>query len=221
MCRFEVRLDEFHIAFDERHDMVRPPAIALGIASSIDPGLDRRALFGEADVVVAVIGRIGIKIDIVIVQAPRNIVLGADLCDLLHVLNCAELRLRWVNVRQTVVVTPSLPDVHGQQRIGQAVSYHSLHRLSDFGITATPDIKNKSTCLAFYSSGCLFVEQGTILSGTIESPLDTRHERHRRIEVRVKRIYPLVGIYFQIVRRIVRSGQERDAFVKVKSDVAC
>ncbi len=72
--------------------MVRPPAIALGVASSVDPGLDGLALFGEADVVVTVIGCVRVKIDVIIMKAPGDVMLGTDFCNLLHVFNCTK---RW------------------------------------------------------------------------------------------------------------------------------
>ena len=47
------------------------PAVRLGIAAFVEPGQLRSAIFVEKDVVVSEAGRIGIKIDVVIVREKR------------------------------------------------------------------------------------------------------------------------------------------------------
>ena len=217
MCRPQVRLDPFEVSPHERHDVVRPPTIALRPAIVVQPRLDRLAVFHEGDVVIAVAGRVGIEIDVVIVQAPRDVLGPADLADLEHILDGPHRRVRRVDIRQAVIVAPPLPDMQGQQTIGQAVIDQPLHRLGDLGVSPAPDIKHKPPRLASHARRGLLVIHRPIPNRAVERAFVAGHKGQRRVIVRVQRVHLLLRGNIQVIRRIVRRHKQRQAVVELET----
>jgi len=169
---------------------------------------------------VAVALGVGIEIDVVVVQTPGDVVLVADFRDLLQVLDGPERRHRRIDIRQAIVVPPSLPDVQRQERVGQAVVDHLLHRLGDLGIAASPDVEDEPARLAGETGRGLFVVERPILSRAVERACRAWHERHRRIEMRVQRVRPARRVHLQVVRRMIARDQQRQSLVEVEPNVA-
>ena len=65
----------------ERLEMVGPPGVALGVVPGVDPRLARLAVRVEGNVLVAVAGRVGIEIDVIVVQPPGHVITAAKLAE--------------------------------------------------------------------------------------------------------------------------------------------
>ncbi len=158
----DVLQNAFIVAFDERQDAVRAELVGLRVTMLVVPcGVGLRIVLvedWEGDVVVArlvaeigeLVGeiiRIGIYVDVVVVEAPRYVVRFADGFDFLRLFDSAPRRTRRPDVRQSVVVAPTLPVMDGQHGVCHTVTY-CLRETCDKGwgaFRAMPDVEDEAT----------------------------------------------------------------------------
>ena len=133
--RREALLDEFQVAIQPGSKRLRQPAVALRVAASVEPRLLRRAVGIEDDVPIGIAVGIGIEINVVVVRREEDAV---ALAGVRHREEVGQAAARREDVRQAVVIAPSLPGVLDEDGVGHAVARRAVESPRGRGVVAAP-----------------------------------------------------------------------------------
>ena len=165
MRRFDFLRHLSEVSLDEGEDVVRTELVGLRITAAVDPGESWFPVGVEVDMLVGIVIGIWIEVNVIVVEAPWNVLFSAEFLKREDVFHRTEGFVGRPDVGKAIVIAPTLPVMDGQHGIDEAIANGVLHSGGDnFGGTA-PNVEDKTASEIAEGSSGMFIRMLLVFDG--------------------------------------------------------
>ena len=199
-------------------ERVRRPAVGTRVAAGVEPRELRRAVQVEHREVVGVAVAVGVDVRVVVVRTEED---AAGAARVAHRAERRRVAGRRIDFRQTIVVSPALPDVLDEDRVVQSVLRRLRKALGRTRVVAAPLVEAHARAERGASGARLVAGHGAEAAPRLERALRRGHECERRVVVRVEREEVLLAVAGHRVLHHVHGLHHGKAVRVVRAHMAC